>query len=244
MVARMSLPLSDGNMGGARQCSLASPTEWRRTLSLLQLVSVLPPLATSLRLPSHSIISFIGTVAIAVSLAELASIFPTAGGQYHWVAALAPPTYRKTASWVTGWISIGGQICLGASSAFAGGLQLRGLIALNNPNYVPKQWHGLLFYWAVLLYALIANILGTSALSKMNLAAGEFLVPSQSDVVLIGPGVLHVTGFIALTVTIGVLSEKHSASYVFTEVVNLTGWQSDGLAWLIGMLSTVYPFLG
>lgn len=240
----MSLPLFDGDLGGARQCSLTSPIEWRCTLSLLQLVSILPLSATSLRLPSHSIISFIGTVAIAISLAELASIFPTAGGQYHWVASLAPLDYRKTASWLTGWISIGGQICLGASSAFAGGLQLRGLIALNDDTYVPKQWHGLLFYWAVLLYALIANILGTSALAKMNLAAGESLVPSHSDVVLTGSGVLHITGFVALTATIGALSSKHSASYVFTEVVNSTGWPSDGLAWLIGMLSTVYPFLG
>jgi choline transport protein len=56
--------------------------------------------------------------------------------------------------------------------------------------------------------------------------------------------VLHIVGFIALTATIGALSDKHTASYVFTEVENSTGWPSDGLAWMIGMLSTVYPFLG
>ena len=115
-----------------------------------------------------------------------------------------------------------------ASAAFAGGLQLRGVISLNNDSYVPTQWQGLLFYWAVLLYALVANVLGTSALSKMNLAAG----------------VLHIVGFVALTAVIGAMSDKHSASYVFVEVENSTGWASNGLAWLIGMLSTVYPFLG
>lgn len=40
------------------------------------------------------------------------------------------------------------------------------------------------------------------------------------------------------------MSDKHSAHYVFVETSNETGWSSDGLAWMIGMLSTVYPFLG
>ncbi|KAK5046856.1 hypothetical protein LTR84_007210 [Exophiala bonariae] len=204
----------------ARLAQLGHVQELKRTFSL--------PKHGDLADPFHSVISFIGTVAIATSLAELASIFPTAGGQYHWVAALSPPSHRQAASWFTGWISIGGQICLTASAAFAGGLQLRGIISLNDDSYVPKQWQGLLFYWAVLLYALLSNLLNTSVLAKMNLAAG----------------VLHVVGFLALTAVIGAMSDKHSASYVFTEVVNSTGWASDGLAWLIGMLSTVYPFLG
>ncbi|KAI8299131.1 Choline transport protein [Colletotrichum sp. SAR11_59] len=40
------------------------------------------------------------------------------------------------------------------------------------------------------------------------------------------------------------MSEKNSASFVFTEVYNETGWSSDGVAWLVGLISTVYPFLG
>lgn len=124
-------------------------------------------------LTCHSILSFLGTIAIAFSLAEMSSIYPTAGGQYHWVAALAPPQNRKAASWFTGWISVGGQICLTASAAFAGGLQLRGLISINNDSYVPTQWQGMLFYWAVLFYALVANLLGTTPLSVMNLASGK-----------------------------------------------------------------------
>lgn len=33
--------------------------------------------------------------AIALSLAELAAQYPTAGGQYHWTAILAPPKIRR-----------------------------------------------------------------------------------------------------------------------------------------------------
>lgn len=43
-----------------------------------------------------------------------------------------------------------------------------------------------------------------------------------------------------LSIIIGLLvttPDKHSASYVFTRVVNQTGWNSDGLAFLLGLLS-------
>jgi choline transport protein len=33
--------------------------------------------------------------ACAVSLAELASVYPTAGGQYHWVSILAPEKWSR-----------------------------------------------------------------------------------------------------------------------------------------------------
>ncbi|KAI5364011.1 Putative amino acid/polyamine transporter I [Septoria linicola] len=44
------------------------------------------------------IISFLGTLALAASMAEMASMFPTAGGQYHWVAMFAPAKIRPLAS--------------------------------------------------------------------------------------------------------------------------------------------------
>jgi hypothetical protein len=43
---------------------------------------------------------------------------------------------------------------------------------------------------------------------------------------------------------LGALSTKHSAAYVFTEFSNTSGWSNDGVSWLVGLLSTVYPFLG
>lgn len=175
------------------------------------------------------VLSFLGTIAVAVSLAEIASIWPTAGGQYHWVAELAPSKHRLAASWFTGWISIGGQIVLTASAAFAGGLQYQAMITLNNPDsYIPTRWQGMLFYWLVLAYSLMVNIWGSKVLPHTNLASG----------------VLHIAGFLAIVVTLGVLAPKHDAHYVFVEVQNSSGWSSDGVAWLVGLISSVYPFLG
>ncbi|RYC80538.1 hypothetical protein BFJ63_vAg16575 [Fusarium oxysporum f. sp. narcissi] len=174
------------------------------------------------------IITFVCTVATAASLAEIASIYPTAGGQYHWVTALFPGRGKKIMSWLTGWISIGGQIVFTASAAFSAALMIQGLIILHNTNYSPERWHGLLLYWAVLTCALLMNTFGYRSLSGANLVAGF----------------IHIVGFIVIFVTLGVKSEKNTTASVFTTLSNVTGWQSDGIAWLTGLISTVFPFLG
>ncbi|KAH7079521.1 amino acid permease [Paraphoma chrysanthemicola] len=172
--------------------------------------------------------SVICSIAIACSLGEIASIYPTAGGQYHWVAALSPPGTRNVASWFAGWINVGGQIVLTASAPFAAALQIQGYIILNNDTYMPKQWQTLLLYWAILLYGASLNIWGARMLPTANLVAG----------------VLHLVGLLAIVIVLGVMSPKNTASFVFTEVSNSSGWSNNGVSWLVGLLSAVYPILG
>ncbi|EQL03101.1 choline transport protein [Ophiocordyceps sinensis CO18] len=172
--------------------------------------------------------SFLCTICIATSLAEIASIYPTAGGQYYWVAALSPARAKLAASYFTGWVSVGGQVVFTASAAFAAGLQTQALITLNDDSYVPRRWQGMLFYWATLLYAGYLNVWGARAMPHVNLTSG----------------IIHILAFAGIVVTLGVMADKKAASFVFAEFVNSSGWESDGISWLVGLLSTVYPFLG
>ena len=48
------------------------------------------------------------TLAVAYSMAEICSAYPVAGGQYSWVALLAPPGIARGMSWITGWFMITG----------------------------------------------------------------------------------------------------------------------------------------
>jgi choline transport protein len=68
---------------------------------------------------------------------------------------------------------VGGQIVLTASAAFAAGLQIQALIILNDDSYVPQRYQGMLFYWAVLIYAAALNIWGSKLLPLANLTAGK-----------------------------------------------------------------------
>lgn len=149
-------------------------------------------------------------------------------GQYHWVAALSPPSTRGIASWSVGWINVGGQIVLGASSAFAAALQLLGVVILNEESYAPARWQGLLLYWAILLYGAAINIWGARLLPATNNLAG----------------CIHLVGFLVVVIVLGVMSEKNTSHFVFLEVTNSSGWANDGVSWLVGLLSTVYPLLG
>lgn len=45
---------------------------------------------------------FVGFIPIYLSMAEMASMAPIAGAQYHWVSEFAPRRYQKILSYVTG----------------------------------------------------------------------------------------------------------------------------------------------
>ncbi|KAH8731958.1 amino acid/polyamine transporter I [Phaeosphaeriaceae sp. PMI808] len=172
--------------------------------------------------------SVICSIAVACSLGEIASIYPTAGGQYHWIAALSPPSTRSVASWFLGWINIGGQIVLTASAVLAVALHIQAYAILNNESYIPTRWQSLLLYFAVLVYCAALNIWGARMLPIANLMSG----------------VLHIVGLVVIIIVLGVMAPKNTSSFVFTEVSNSSGWSNPGVSWLVGLLSAVYPMLG
>ncbi|KIW90075.1 uncharacterized protein Z519_09506 [Cladophialophora bantiana CBS 173.52] len=175
------------------------------------------------------ILAFAGTIATALSLSEAASMIPSAGGQYHYVAELSPPSIARPLSWAAGWLTMFGWQSVAASAPFLAGTMIQGLIVLNNPTYIYKRWHGTLLYWAVLLLALVFNVLGIRILPHVENASM----------------VLHVVLFFILLIAIIALSPtKNSASFVFTDFENQTGWTSNGVAWCIGMLSSSYVLVG
>ncbi|RAL58596.1 hypothetical protein DID88_003956 [Monilinia fructigena] len=65
---------------------------------------------------------------LAVSLSEFLSAYPTAGGQYHWVAVISWKKYVPILSWITGWINVSGWIALVASGWPDGVAWLLGLL--------------------------------------------------------------------------------------------------------------------
>lgn len=57
--------------------------------------------------------------------------------------------------------------------------------------------------------------------------------------------VLHILFFIVVFIIALVLPpERKSASFVFTTFVNETGWQSNGVAWFLGLLTSSYVMVG
>lgn len=171
---------------------------------------------------------WVGTLTVAASLAEMASFAPTSGGQYHWVSMLAPKKYSKFISWITGWIATVGWNANTAAGIFFSGTLVQALLVLNYPGYDYQRWHGTLLMWAALLICIFVNTVAARALPKIE------------GVILI----LHTLGFFAILIPLVVLAPKSSPSFVFKEFVDIAGWNSNGLAWFVGLISSNLPFIG
>ncbi|KAI9803960.1 MAG: hypothetical protein M1833_000241 [Piccolia ochrophora] len=172
--------------------------------------------------------TFCGFFAVVCSMAEMASIAPTSGGQYHWVSEFAPRSMQRFLSYMVGWVSMLGWQTGTASAAFLAGTIIQGLLALNKDTYVPERWHGTLFVIALSGFAIFFNTYGASRL------------PTLEGLVLI----LHIFGFVAILVPLWVLATPNTPTQVFTEFVNGGGWSSVGAACVVGQISPVYAFVG
>ncbi|KAJ5751561.1 amino acid permease [Penicillium odoratum] len=153
---------------------------------------------------------------------------PTAGGQYHWAAMLAPIKYQKFLSFMTGWWAVLGWQTALASSAFLTGTMIQGAAILGNSLYDSLPWQGTLIIWATLLCALLVNL------------AGGRLLPRIETVLL----VVHVLGFFGIMITLTYMSDHKSKEEVFLQFENNGGFDSQGLSWFVGMTSCAFGFAG
>ncbi|KAI4109309.1 MAG: hypothetical protein LQ339_001809 [Xanthoria mediterranea] len=171
---------------------------------------------------------WVGTLCVFATLGELASMAPTSGGQYYWVAMLAPPSSRRFLSYITGWLNVIGWQALLASGAYLCATIIQGLIVLNYPEYNAQRWHGTLLLWSIICVAVLVNTVIVS------------LLPKLECVILI----IHVLGFFAVMIPLVYMAPHGSAKDVFTLFVNGGGWQTTGLSFFVGLYGNVFAFLG
>ncbi|KAE8419508.1 putative amino acid permease [Aspergillus pseudocaelatus] len=168
------------------------------------------------------IFAWVGTAAIFVVLA------PTAGGQYHWAAMLAPTRYQKFLSYISGWWAVLGWQTALASCAFMTGTMIQGAAILGNSLYKSLSWQGTLIVWATLLCALLVNLVGGK------------LLPRIESVLL----VVHILGFFSIMIPLTCLSDHKPKEEVFLRFLNSGGFSTQGLSWFVGMTSCAFGFAG
>ncbi|KAF8846794.1 amino acid transporter [Acephala macrosclerotiorum] len=170
----------------------------------------------------------VGMFFVVLSMAEMASMAPTSGGQYHWVSEFAPPKHQKFLSYLVGWFAVIGWQAAMASIAFACAQQFEGLIALNLPDYVIKGWHGTLLSIGVAAFAIVWN---TVLVRKLPLLEGVIVI-------------LHVFGFFAFIVVLWVMAPRSDPKVVWTDFQDNGNWGNIGLSCLVGMTGPVITLIG
>ncbi|THC91944.1 hypothetical protein EYZ11_008599 [Aspergillus tanneri] len=174
------------------------------------------------------VIVVFGALAQSASLAEMASMQPIAGAQYHWTHHLAPPSQRKFITWMQGWITWFAWVSLLAGVANTTATMIQGLAIVNYPDYDPKRWHITLIIFAMLIVEGLMNMYTFWLIPWIELLAG----------------VLHVVMFIIFLVVFAALAPRHTADYVFLTTQSESGWTDKFISWNIGLLTPTWGFVG
>lgn len=92
-----------------------------------------------------------GVLCQVASLAEMSSVQPIAGAQYHWTWHWAPQRYQRSITWLQGWVTWFSWISILASVVNVAANVTTTLVAANYPNYALQGWHTVLVMYAYLL---------------------------------------------------------------------------------------------
>ena len=179
---------------------------------------------------------------IALSMAEIASAYPTAGGLYYWASKLGSPGW----GWATGWFNLIGQVAVTAAIGY--GLATFATVLFDywfSYTTHMDDWFGAsanmsiyILYAAFLLAACLINVLNIRITSGLNMISAWW----------------HMIGVAIIVGVLIIVPDQHqSLSYVFTETVNASGY-GDGVTgfshptfWFVfglGLLLSQYTITG
>ncbi|KAI0482598.1 amino acid transporter [Xylariaceae sp. FL0804] len=164
---------------------------------------------------------------IVASLAEMESMAPTSGGQYHWVSEFAPYKYQKVLSYASGWMSTLGWVASVASSVYVVCTQVQAMINVLQPERALTSWQLTLLQFAFIAVTIVFNTWGARALPLLETAS------------LFG----HLAGFVVVVVPLWALCPRNSARDVFARFEAHGGWDLAP-ALLISQVTVIYCNLG
>ncbi|KAJ5951948.1 amino acid transporter [Penicillium vulpinum] len=164
---------------------------------------------------------------LAAGLAELASAYPSSGGQYHFAYMVTSPKYRALVAFVMGWLSVVAWALTSASTALVCAQMIGSLAGIYNPSYIGQAWQTWMIYVLLVLIATTIVCLLPAAL------------PRAEMVMFVSSFLGFVASFIAVLAT-----RKHtqSAKTVFVDFENNSGW-SDSTSFIIGLGTCMYAYL-
>jgi amino acid permease (GABA permease) len=168
------------------------------------------------------------TLFVGLSMAEVCSSFPTAGGLYYWAAKVAPRN-GPAWSWFTGWFNFLGQVAITAGIDFGCAFFINALLDIQWGWSDTVPWHTIVIFAAVLLLHGVLNTFGVRLIAILNNVSVFW----------------HILGVLVIVGVLTFVPAKHqSASFVFTHFVNNTGWHSMFYVLLLGLLLAQYTFTG
>ncbi|KAF4972493.1 hypothetical protein FSARC_965 [Fusarium sarcochroum] len=165
----------------------------------------------------------------ALTMAELSSVYPTAGGPYHWTSILAPSKVNGFMSYTCAVLNIFGWLSITSGVVIQPGQFIEAMRIFFHPEVEPSAWQYFLFFQAVNIVALVHN---------------NFLQRRIHWVHDVG-FIFSLTSFAVITITcLSRTSSYNSNDFVWKTFINKTGWNSDAVVFLTGMANPNFMFAG
>ena len=191
------------------------------------------PIAISIGWPVISILVLL----VGLSMAELASKYPTAGGIYYWAYSLGGVRW----AWFTGWFNLLGLVAITAAVDYGAASFLNSVLALYNldfiRNFATTSSSAILHNTFILFFLILAahsviNVFSSHLVALLNRISAWWMLGG-------------------VTVIVGVLifgpTSHQDFSWVFGQRFNNTGF-SGHIYWFfvlpLGFLLTMYTFTG
>ena len=166
---------------------------------------------------------------VALSLAELASRYPTSAGPYYWSFQLAPSRYRVGFSFLSGWIWLFGAWIGTLSANFGFASLIAACVTLFHKEITLQPWQLLLLFYVRCGTTFLICAYGNHLLPRIDTVGAAFTV---------------VTVLITL-ICLSVQAKAGRRSVGETLVgydPGLSGWK--GFSYFIGILPASYTFCG
>lgn len=174
------------------------------------------------------IVSVVLNCCVAVSLSELASRYPTSSGVYYWSYRLSEDSsYRKSLSFLTGWLWLIGNWTITLSVNFGFASLLAATISIYDPDFTATTWQLLLIFYALLVVTFFICGFGDRLLPYVDMVAAVF----NALTILV----------VLLAVSTTAKAGRHSPAYALGHYdTSLSGWNS--FSFFIGLLPPAYCF--
>jgi amino acid transporter len=91
---------------------------------------------------------------VAISLAELASRYPTSAGPYYWSFQIAK-NHKTVLSFITGWMWLIGNWTITLSVNFGFASLLSATVAIYHPDFAANSWQLLLIFYLICICAFL-----------------------------------------------------------------------------------------
>ncbi|KAI1080004.1 choline transport protein [Whalleya microplaca] len=166
---------------------------------------------------------------LGASLAEFVSSYPTEGGMYHWIAAVAPRRMMAFLSFLTGWFTCFGWIFTTASTNLIYAQTLAALIALYHPDLELQTWQTFIIYQ------------GLNLITAMIVMFGNRMIPALNKFSLF---YLQIGWFVVLVTVVACAPTHQSTEFVFKTWINNTGWKNQVICFITGLVNPLYSLGG